>query len=192
MLDVDGVLVTGRPDDGAFWTKDLQADLGIDPQLLQEFLFRPHWNEIACGQRDLRTCLEEFWPKLETNATPRQFLNYWFRMDARISQDVLADCAELRRQGHRIFLATNQEHLRARFLMQKLGLHAICDGICYSAAIGAQKPDRAFYDGAAAQAKDQAPLLVDDTPQNVTGARAAGWRAHLWTGQERLCDLMAP
>ena len=34
-------------------------------------------------------------------------------------------------------------------------------------------------------------LLVDDTPDNVEAARAAGWRAIQWTGRDRLADLIS-
>jgi putative hydrolase of the HAD superfamily len=33
-------------------------------------------------------------------------------------------------------------------------------------------------------------LLLDDRTDNVEAARAAGWGAALWTGRERLRDLL--
>lgn len=35
MMDVDGVLVTGRPQDGAHLVADLEKDLGISLEVLQ-------------------------------------------------------------------------------------------------------------------------------------------------------------
>ena len=82
-----------------------------------------------------------------------------------------------------MYLATNQEHLRAAYLMEKLGLADHVDGMLYSARLGAKKPDGEFF------AKVQAAiglcgeemLLIDDTRQNIEAALKAGWRAFHWT-----------
>ncbi len=36
MLDVDGVLVDGRPSDGRHWAASLEADLGLSFAVLQD------------------------------------------------------------------------------------------------------------------------------------------------------------
>ena len=76
--------------------------------------------------------------------------------------------------------------------MTGLALADHVDGMVYSAAIGARKPDRAFYDAAARQSgmAPEALLLVDDTSANIDGARRAGWQARLWTPGASLLDLV--
>lgn len=188
MLDVDGVLVTGRPKDGAFWAVDLQADLGIDPGALQSVFFRPYWADVVEGRSDLMETLTQALPKLGTQIAPEAFVDYWFRNDARIDEGVLSDCQSLRAHGHCVFLTTNQDHLRAQYLMERLGFKDHVDGIRYSAALGVRKPKPAFYEGAAAGI--DAPFLVDDTLANVEAAQAAGWQAAHWTGRDSLADLI--
>ena len=62
----------------------------------------------------------------------------------------------------------------------------------YAADLGCKKSDATFY--AAVETRTGfAPgelLLIDDTPGNVETARAAGWRALLWTGEARLPDIL--
>lgn len=56
------------------------------------------------------------------------------------------------------------------------------DRVYVSALIGATKPKRHIYDHTAADL-GVAPseiAFVDDRPENVDGALAAGWQAHLW------------
>lgn len=56
------------------------------------------------------------------------------------------------------------------------------DRVYVSALIGATKPQRTIYDHVTADL-GVAPseiAFVDDRPENVDGALAAGWRAHLW------------
>jgi hypothetical protein len=67
------------------------------------------------------------------------------------------------------------------------------DGRQYSAALGCKKPEASFFETIAMRV-DFAPdelLLIDDAEQNVSGAKAAGWKAVLWTGQHPLRDVLA-
>lgn len=193
MLDVDGVLITGRPEDGAFWATDLKRDLGIDPEALQTHFFKPFWADIVRGYRDLKVSLDERWGTLETNTSLETFIDYWFSQDARIDGQVLADCDMLRRAGHSVHLATNQEHTRADYIMRTLGAAAHVDGIFYSAALGVCKPEPAYF-AIVSDKIDAAPediLLIDDTPANVAAARTAGWRAFEWTPAHSLAAVVA-
>ncbi|MCF3932357.1 HAD-IA family hydrolase [Acuticoccus sp. M5D2P5] len=191
MLDVDGVVVNGREEDGRSWATDIERDLGIAPDRLHGAFFVPHWNDIVTGRKPLvdtlAACLAELAPSLSAHT----FIDYWFTKDAALDAAVLADCDALRARGVTVYLATNQEHLRARHLMDRLALGDHVDGIVYSAEIAARKPDRAFFD-AALRRSGSAPgdtLLVDDTLANVDAARAAGWNAVHWTAGARLADL---
>ncbi|WP_415084244.1 HAD family hydrolase [Micropruina sp.] len=60
------------------------------------------------------------------------------------------------------------------------------DRVYVSALIGAAKPRREIYDHAAADlgVEPSAIAFVDDRPENVDGALAAGWQAHLWVDDD--------
>ncbi|MBW8638830.1 HAD-IA family hydrolase [Hoeflea sp. WL0058] len=192
MLDVDGVVVNGRPEDGLSWATDIANDLGVDPAGLQKAFFEPHWPDIVIGRKNLLDVLSACLPALAPSVTPQAFVDYWFENDSRLDDSVLADCDALRANGAAIFLASNQEHLRAKYLMDRLGLGKHVDGITYSAQIGAKKPDRAFFDAAVKRSggSPQDLILVDDTIANVEAARAAGWRAAHWDRGSSLSRLV--
>ncbi|MCQ1781479.1 HAD-IA family hydrolase [Neorhizobium galegae] len=105
-----------------------------------------------------------------------------FENDARLNIELLEELHQQREAGKKVYLATNQEHVRAAYLIEVLGLGRHCDGMYYSAALGSRKPDRAFFEQVAALAGLQSDqlLLVDDTPANVVAARACGWNAIEW------------
>ena len=52
MIDVDGVLVTGRPSDGLHWATSLEADLGLSFAILQDTFFKRYWEDIVTGRAD--------------------------------------------------------------------------------------------------------------------------------------------
>jgi putative hydrolase of the HAD superfamily len=189
LLDCDGVVVHGHPEGGR-WDKHLERDLGLRADLVQTRFFKPHFRKIVVGEADLFDVLNAVWPELETAATPRAFVDYWFAMDSRIDPDVIAAVDAFRASGGKAYLATVQEHHRARYLMNDLRLADHFDGIHYAAALGAAKPEPAFYERTQAKL-DCAPqdvLFLDDAIRNVEAATAFGWRAHHFT---RAADLRA-
>ena len=192
MLDVDGVIVNGRREDGLSWTTDIASDLGVDAAGLQKVFFEPHWRDIVMGRKNLLDILSVCLPTIASSVSPQAFIDCWFENDSRLDDSVLADCDALRAKGATIFLASNQEHLRAKYLMDRLALGKHVDGIIYSAQIGAKKPDRAFFDAALKRCgrSPQDLVLVDDTVANVEAARAAGWRAAHWDRGSSLLRLV--
>jgi len=182
LMDVDGVLVTGRPQDGAHLFTDLEADLGISLEALQSGFFRSRWSAIVTGQKPLVPELTEALQTIAPHVSAQTLIDYWFKNDSRIDTAVLEAMRSHRIAGHKVYLATNQEHLRAKYLMETLALGTEVDGIFYSAAIGHKKPSPEFYahvDRALARTTDGI-VLIDDTEANVLAARAHGWSAIHW------------
>jgi len=143
MVDVDGVIV--HPVHQGGWAAQIEADLGISREVLDAGLFKPHWNAIVMGQSDLQAVLDEVLHDIAPHLNARVLMDYWFRNDARLDEVLLADLAALRAQGTALHLATVQEHHRARYLWNTLGLHARFDAMHYAADLGAAKPDLAFF-----------------------------------------------
>jgi len=183
MVDVDGVLVDGRPEDGRHWQTSLEEDLGFTSETLHETFFAPHWENIVLGRAGLMEHVTAALQRIAPHVRPAEFVSYWFENDSRVAAALLKELSVVRSAGIRVYLATNQEHLRASYLMEKLGLAEHVDGIFYSAGLGAKKPDGEFF------AKVQAAvglhghdmLLVDDDRRNVEAALKAGWQALHWT-----------
>jgi putative hydrolase of the HAD superfamily len=193
VLDLDGVVVLGHPE-GGHWPKHLLRDLGLAPERLQECFFRTHFEACVLGQRDLFEALDDAWPQLGWDGSPQALVDYWFAMDSRLDGEVLAEVDAWRSKGGRAFLATVQEHHRARHVWEYLRLRERFDGLIHSAALGARKPDRTFFERATARLPIEAPgevLFLDDLPANVDAARSFGWQAHLHTGPEDLRRAMA-
>jgi putative hydrolase of the HAD superfamily len=192
MIDVDGVVVGGRPSDGRPWATDLESDLGLSFGVLRDAFFRPYWEDIVTGKADLRERLAGVLAKTAPKPTVEQVLAYWFQQDARLNVDLLKDLAILRSGGLQTYLATNQEHERAHYLMNTLGLAAHVDGCHYSAALRHRKPHVGFFQTVASRVglPPGALLLIDDSDENVLAAIDAGWHAVRWTGDDRLIDLV--
>ncbi len=184
MLDVDGVLLSNAVP----WTRNLKSDLGISPADLQRTFFKKHWHKIVVGNGDIMPLLGLALEQMGSVVSAERLLDYWFKNDATVVSGVLEDVAFLKDKGWRAFLATNQEHVRAHYLMEGLGLAVHFDGIAYSAGLGARKPHSEFFARATAMTGADASehVFVDDTDANVRAARKSGWVAHHWEPTMRL------
>lgn len=189
MVDVDGVVV--RHPRGERWDRDLAADLGIDPAALHARFFAPFFADIALGRDDLHVRLASVLATLAPEVDSATLVDYWFRHDAHLDEELLRDVGAARRSGLGVHLATTQEPYRARYLWDVLGLRAHFDDIHSSGAIGSAKPAEGFYRAVECRTgrRPAELLLIDDRAENVQGAIDAGWRAHLWTPASRLSDV---
>lgn len=104
---------------------------------------------------------------------------------------MLAQIHAVRGLGLQVRLATVQEHERAAYLWDDMGLGGVCDAIHYAADLGSAKPSDAFY--AAVEARTGFTpsdiLFIDDSQRNVAAARKLGWRAELWRPGSSLVGL---
>jgi putative hydrolase of the HAD superfamily len=189
MVDADGVVIVPRPNG---WAADLEADLGLSPEVLHERFFKPHWQDVVLGRAGLHERLGPVLAQVAPHLSAQVLADYWFAKDAQLNETLLDDLAALRATGIQLHLATVQDHERARYLWETLGFRDRFDGLHYAADLGVKKSDPAFYATVEARTGFAGADLVfiDDTAVNVEVARAAGWRAALWTGEVRLVDLL--
>ncbi len=191
MVDVDGVIVR-HPVPGHRWDADLEADLGVRPADLQRAFFEPHFKAIVRGLEPIEPRLAQALGEIAPAVTAQALMAYWFAKDAALDHVLLDTLATYRARGLQLHLATVQEHRRADYLWNTLGLKDRFDGLCHSAIIGHAKPDPAYY--AAAEARTgfaaQELLLLDDSERNVAAAKAAGWQGRIWTGEAPLSEVL--
>lgn len=186
-FDVDGVLVHGyhaNPARVRAWDANMLADMGVDPgRFRTDFTFDIFMKKVIIGEMALVDALERRLPSLGFRGSPMAFAHYWLTQDSVLNQDLLDVVRRLKQSGAcRLYVATNQEHLRANWLWSHLGLSELFEDIFYSARIGVQKPHRQYFDFIEHRIgpQDEPPLFFDDSPKVIDGARAHGWEAVLF------------
>ncbi len=190
MIDVDGVVI--RHPQGPRWDDSIQADLGLDPARFQSDFFAVHWQDVVNGRADLHERLALALPGFAPHLTPETLTAYWFAKDAHLDEGFLAQLEALS-DRYALHLATVQEHRRAAYIWNELGLKDRFDAMHYAADYGCGKPEPAFFE-AVAKRTCHAPdelLLIDDSARNVESAKACGWRAGLWDGTRSVAEVVA-
>jgi len=198
-FDVDGVVVhSGSSSNRSYqpWFSTLENDLGIDFSSLSERFFASKQNapslmeSCSLGKSDIADLLGPILNELGYQGDVDDFLRYWFEHDAHVDDALLDLVAVLRvNHGYRCFLATNQEHRRASYLWDVLGLKKYFDGMYYSAKIGFSKKSPEFYRAVEADFDFvEPPIYFDDRKSFVQIASEAGWDAHLYVSVDSLCE----
>ena len=107
-----------------------------------------------------------------------QFIDLW--NDIFIERDyMLPFVRELREQGYTLAICSNTNELHMQYLRQRNPCFAEAQHLLFSYEVGALKPDPAIYQAVEAATGQPAAehLFLDDLPENVAGARLAGWDA---------------
>ena len=100
---------------------------------------------------------------------------------------------ELRAQGYTFGICSNTNELHMDYLQRINSCFAEAQHIIFSYQVGAQKPDPAIYRAVEAATGRPAAdhLFLDDLPENVEGARMAGWDAICFETPEQVQTALA-
>jgi putative hydrolase of the HAD superfamily len=142
----------------ALWKNRTAYDAGQDPH--------EYWREVAriAGRRI--ECEIDFWGRFDTR------LLDWIH--------------QLRASGTRIGILSNLPSPLGSHLRTRDGFLDHFDHVTFSFELNVVKPQRAIYEHAVRglNVAPQNALFLDDRPENIEGARAAGLQAELFTTWE--------
>lgn len=183
-FDVDGVLIHGyhyHEELRHCWDEKIENDLGINREKFCSLFFSPLWGEIITGKRDLKESLDEFLPTIGFSGQSEYLIEYWLENDSKINGELLSFIKKLSTDKDiRLFIATNQEHNRANYLMEKCGFSKYFEDIFHSAKIGFTKTQPEYFEAVdkLIGIQNTKPILFDDTPKVVKAAKEHGWDAY--------------
>jgi HAD superfamily hydrolase (TIGR01509 family) len=193
LFDADGVVQTTDEK----WFYAMTALIGTDEEeQVERFLgdiMRAEMPSLA-GQRHFVEPLADVLERWRVDMPAAEVLRLWHHID--VDGAVLAAIQELRANGVRCALATNQHPERAAYMRENLGYDEVFDDLFYSCELGVAKPEPAYFAKAARRLGTEPgrTLLVDDNADNVAGAKEAGLVAELFAtggGRAELDRILA-
>jgi len=179
-FDVDDVLIQGRDENGSYrWKKNIYEDLGI---LIEETpkLFNHKWPDVLLGKIDTLDRISEFLSEIGAKISAKDFLNYWLKHDTKFDNQMLNLAQALKDYGYPLYLATNQEEHRSKYLYETLGLKNIFSEIYSSSFVGLKKPDPAYFSALEHRVhlRPGEIIFIDDSLENVNSAIKCGWMSY--------------
>ena len=178
LFDLDGVIANSEP-----FSKQLALHYGISRDATTYF-FRGRFLDCLVGKADLKEELEVLLPVWGWRKSTEEFLHEWFLYEHRLNEQLLSFIEQLRSQGIRCYVATNQEQYRTAYALNEMELGKRFDGIFSSAHIGYMKSDPAFFENVLQQLSGiqaHEVLFWDDSPDNIAMAQQVGLQAEVYT-----------
>lgn len=188
LFDVDGVLVNGER-----FSNNLAKDYGIAPDVTEPFFNGP-FKDCILGKADLKETIEPHLKDWGWKGTVDELLNYWFKSEHNIDEDLVEYIQDLRKRGIKCYLATNQEKYRTQYMLDKMGFAHSFDKVYASSQLGHRKPNQEFYD----KIMEDLPginkeeiLFWDNAVDNVEAARQFGIKGEVYSTFEDFKQKMS-
>lgn len=184
LLDADGVVVN-RP---LPYSAIRAAELGKRPEDFLPFFDGP-FNDALTGHADLADLVRAHHELWQWDRPFPELIATWCEAENYTNPQVMELIAQVRRQGIRVYLATNQEKHRTGYLRDVM-LKGVFDGFLASCDLGALKTQNAFWERAYSRLVAEIPGITpeqiayfDDNAENVAAAQLTGIRAQLYRGE---------
>jgi len=194
-FDVNGVLIDGyhASEMHSRWDKNLERDLGINPEDLKNAFFDRSFGDVVTGKKDLHKTIDDILPEINFKGTAKTLVDYWLERDAALNEETMEIVRQLKQDpAHRLFIATHQEKNRAHHLWYELGFKDYFEEIFFSGRMGVRKTDPDFFNLIEKELclTEADCLLIDNDPRVVQSALDAGWKVILFENADKLRESL--
>jgi glucose-1-phosphatase len=173
IFDVGGVLMSW-PRDEVYG--DIKKELDLD-----DAKFKIFWETYLYPLGTGEISEEDLWQRAHEDFGVRQvtiaedLLSRKFAKATEVYAQVLERVGELKNRNFKVAILSNTNQPHSRIMRQK-GIFDNFDHIYLSHLIGIRKPELAVFEHVLKQldSKAEETLFIDDTPENVEGAKKAG------------------
>ncbi len=159
--------------------------------------FKGEFQDCLVGKADLKEKIAPYLSDWNWKGTVEDLLDYWFRSEADIDQQMIEEIIALRKKGIRCYLATNQEKYRLAYLRNNLGFEQIFNGIYSSSEMGCKKPEKDFYEfifsnlNKQAEIKPEEIMFWDNEEENIAPVKSLGWQGYVYKSFEEFQKIIA-
>lgn len=191
LFDVDGVLTLPEEVFSVMYAKSR----GLDIKPFTDF-FENEWVNYVTGKKDLKQHITDnpnFWRWTDS---PDELLDYWFRSEDMKNEELLSLIEQLREQGAKCYIATEQEKYRTDYMRETM-FNGMFDGIFSTCEIGYKKNNPAFFETIISRLKEidesitpSDLLFFDDSQSKVDAATSVGIDARLYISTEQIRSLL--
>jgi putative hydrolase of the HAD superfamily len=170
LIDFDEVLT-----EGLLFSKIYSKQFGIPIEEIVSFI-RDMQDDVTIGKGDLLDKLNDVLTPWKWTGSAEELLDYWLKSDTQLNEELVDRLKTLQKQGSSVYLATNQEMHRGKYIWEELGLNKWMNGKFISCEMGVHKSNPEFFDLVLSKlALDPSEIIFfDDKELFVNNARSKG------------------
>lgn len=177
LFDADGIIIKAPK----MFSQTLAWEYGVSSEKSLPF-FHGVFQKCLVGEADLKVEIRPYLESWGVNKNVDDFLSMWFQSENYPDVSMINFVIELKKNGLRCYLATNQEKYRTQYMQDQMGLGKVFDDIYSSADVGFRKPHKDFFLALLHEIKLKSDevLFTDDSEVNVRAAQLLGIKSHLF------------
>lgn len=190
LFDADGVVIMPEK----LFSRQYAEKYGLELESFQAF-FTGEFSDAITGKADLKDLIRKHNDIWRWERDPQELLDMWFAAENSTDKEILELIAEQRANGLPVYIATNQERYRARYL-REIMFPNLFDGLFVSSEIGAVKRDPEYWVAVLGKLTVDVPgiepgriVFFDDSQDSIDGATEAGIRAYLYASIDQVREV---
>lgn len=178
LLDLDGIVIRPRH---KYFSEKFSEEYKIPLTEIVPF-FKEKYILAAMGSLSIREVLPKYLKAWGWKKSLDEFLEYWFGSERTLDENVLKIVRNLRKEGVKVYLASDNEKERSKYVMETLKLKDEFDGGYFSYQIGYTKKELNFFKmiHKNLNVKPREIEYWDDDPENVKVAVRAGFKGKVY------------
>jgi len=178
LFDADGVTLIKQ----GYFSEKLSKEYNIPLEKITPF-FKNDFRLCQQGKLDLKVILPEYLIAWNWKKSLEYFISYWFESDTKADIEVIQKIQNIRNNGIKCYLVSDQEQYRAEYILDNLNFKNYFDNCFFSYKIKTSKSDKEFFIKILQELRLEASELsyLDDEEKNVAVAKKLGINAHYFT-----------
>ena len=191
LYDADGVVIIPQK----LFSKQYAEKHRLDPESFQTF-FNGEFSDAIVGKTDLKDLIRKHNDIWQWDGDPQELLDMWFAAENHTDEELLGIIKQQHEGGLPVYMATNQERHRAKYLREVM-FPSLFDAIFISSEIGYMKKDPEYWVAVLGKLALDIPgirpnqiVFFDDSQDSIDGASQAGVSAHLYESVEQVRKIL--
>jgi len=174
IFDADGMVIKR----GILPSEQFSKEFGIPLEKITAF-FNKEFQLCKVGKADTKEVLKKYLPAWDWKKSVEDFLEYWFKFDSVLNEEMLKSIKDLRAKGIKCCLATNNEKYRVEYFENVLKFKNIFNGVFSTHEIGFSKSQPEFWQAVyekLSKPDKKSVLCWDNDKEKIESAKSFGFQ----------------
>jgi len=191
LFDGDGVAIITE----MMFSEKYSKEFGVDHKKLEP-IFQEEFQDCMRGKKDFKEIFPKYQKEWGWRKSIDGLLKYWHESEDYPNKDVLRIVRQLRENGIKCYLVSNQEKYRKDYIKSVMNFDNKFDDLFFSCDVGYLKKDKVFFEEVLKIIKSKEKIDKkevmhwDDSEKEVNLAKEFGLDSYLYKNAEEMKSVL--